>query len=169
MVKDATPGDDVIDKYATCAPGSNYLFILYAETGMTATMTAFPTRKPFHCSYFYWNNKVLQAALELDESISFDMPDLETVQYLGREFPVAYSSSSKNEDISLSFEITTSKEYYNLTRLWKNGGRCIYKNDYEAFRAVVVFSFTPYHNGNEGGKVKASIKRLDGDVYDELS
>lgn len=169
MVKDATPWDDVIDKYATCAPGSNYLFVLYAETGTTATMTAFPTRKPFHCSYFYWNNKVLQAALELDESISFDMPDLETVQYLGREFPVAYSSNSKNEDISLSFEITTSKEYYNLTRLWKNGGRCIYKNDYEAFRAVAVFSFTPYHNGNEGGKVKASIKRLDGDVYDELS
>ena len=150
---------------------SSYEIVSKALNGLTST-SEIKTFKHSRRStaYFYYypigseTIKVASTRYNQSEDIDLTQPNRKQVYYAGRTFPLSYNNTNRGDSRSISAYLTSQEEIDSWIELWKQGGRCIFKNDSELFECDVDVSFSPVHKGIPAGELKITVTRLDDEV-----
>jgi hypothetical protein len=160
-----------VDWKAFVDGSSSYEIVSKALNGLTSS-SEIKTFKHSRRStaYFYYypigseTIKVASTRYNQSEDIDLTQPNRKQVYYAGRTFPLSYNNTNRGDSRSISAYLTSQEEIDSWIELWKQGGRCIFKNDSELFECDVDISFSPVHKGIPAGELKITVTRLNDEV-----
>lgn len=164
LASDLQDGATVTDYFAPLNVDYSYLVVTYSGAGI-AQKVSFPARIRSSKFFAIWNGGHSTASARWNPagSIGQSRPQRTLVQYIGRQFPVAYDGTALSDKRSMSWELISSAERDEWLQLMADGGQAVYKSgDGDVFMAVFEISFQPvFTNRNRYGSLSVDIVRIE--------